>query len=374
MPVLIITERDDIHGTALIWALEKLGVRCDRWSISDLPERQLSSIRLSNSLPDPPLCKVPGLLPSPSYTSIWMRRLALPETISTELADADVEMAKLHARRFSEGLRTVISPGSTWINPCRTRLFSTSKPYQLQTAKRVGFAIPETLFSNDPNDIRDFYRAQRGNVIYKAFAPAFWSETSAGRVRAVFTSRVTEDLLSEDDVSLTSCPGIYQEYIDKKAELRITFFGSAYQAARIYSQEVAAGKIDFRSDMKGEARMEVASLNTSVLDKCRAFSKALGLLHGSFDLIERPDGTVVFLEINEMGQFLWLEERLPEMPMLAMFAAFSLDPSPDFVLDSKRRVLTSFHDFLSSEAYVAFRKELGDNSISQQAKSFCYVE
>jgi hypothetical protein len=34
MSVLIITERNDIHGHALIWALESLGVRCDRWSMS----------------------------------------------------------------------------------------------------------------------------------------------------------------------------------------------------------------------------------------------------------------------------------------------------------------------------------------------------
>src|SRR5262245_17587340 len=133
MSVLIITERSDIHGHALIWALTSLGVRCDRWSMSDFPEQQRNSIRVSNSLPEP-VCKIAGLAPSMSYTSIWLRRLFAPGAISNRLAAADVRMAQLEARVFAEGMRTVISPGSIWINPLGTRIWSNSKPYQLRAA------------------------------------------------------------------------------------------------------------------------------------------------------------------------------------------------------------------------------------------------
>lgn len=371
MSVLIITERTDIHGHALIWALESMGVRCDRWSMLDFPEQQRNSIRISNSLPEP-ACKVTGLAPSMFYTSIWLRRLYAPGAISEKLAAADVQMAQLQALRFAEGTRTVISPGSIWINPLNTRTWSTSKPYQLRVAREVGFAIPTTLFSNDPDEIRAFYREHGGNVIYKAFTPAFWRDQTAGGLRGVFTSRLTEDLLTGDDASFTSCPGIYQEYIEKKSELRITFFGGAYQAARIHSQEAGSGTVDFRSDMKGEAPMEAAVLDASVLEKCKAFAGKLGLLHGSLDLIERPDGSVVFLEVNEMGQFLWMEERVPKMPMLALFATFSLEPSVDFNLDVRRPNI-SFHDFLKSEAYPAFQKDQLVNH-PEQARPFHYTE
>jgi hypothetical protein len=373
MSVLIITERNDIHGHALIWALESLGVRCDRWSMSDFPEQQRNSIRISNALAEP-ACKVTGLAPSMSYTSIWLRRLFAPGAISDKLAAADVQMALWEARRFAEGTRTAISPGSTWINPLTTRTWATSKPYQLRTAREVGFVIPTTLFSNDPDEIRAFYREHRGNIIYKPFAPAYWTDRTAGGVRGVFTSRLNEDLLAGDAASFTSCPGIYQECIDKKSELRVTFFGSAYQAARIYSQQVASGRLDYRSDMKGEAPMEAVTLDASLREKCQAFAAKLGLLHGSLDLIERPDGSVVFLEINEMGQFLWLEERVPKMPMLALFAAFSLEPSADFNLDTRCPDI-SFHDYLKSEAYPAFRKDLSEFvSGPDQVKPFYYPE
>jgi glutathione synthase/RimK-type ligase-like ATP-grasp enzyme len=371
MSVLIITERNDIHGHALIWALKSMGVRCDRWSMLDFPEQQRNSVRISNSLAEP-VCKVTGLGPSMSYTSIWLRRLYAPGAISDRLAAADVQMAQVQAQRFAEGTRTVISPGSTWINPLSSRTWTNSKPYQLRVAREVGFVIPATLFSNDPDEIRAFFREHRGNVIYKPFTPAFWTDQAAGGLRGVFTSRLTEDLLAGDDTSFTSCPGIYQECIEKKSELRVTFFGGAYQAVRIYSQQVASGSLDYRSDMKGEAPIEAAALDALLLEKCQAFTAKLGLLHGSFDLIERPDGSVVFLEINEMGQFLWLEQRVPKIPMLALFAAFSLEPSAGFNLDARRPDI-SFHDYLKSDAYPAFQKDLSANH-PRQARPFYYTE
>jgi glutathione synthase/RimK-type ligase-like ATP-grasp enzyme len=307
-----------------------------------------------------------------SYTSIWLRRLYVPGAISDRLAAADVKMARLEAQRFAEGTRTIISPGSTWINPLASRTFSTSKPYQLRVASEVGFVIPTTLISNDPDEIRAFYREHKGNVIYKPFSPAFWTDQTTGGLQGLFTSKLTEDLMAGDEASFTSCPGIYQECIEKRSELRVTFFGSAYLAARIYSQQVASGKLDFRSDMKGEAPMEEATLDASLLEKCQAFAAKLGLLHGSLDLIERPDGSVVFLEVNEMGQFLWLEERVPKIPTLAMFAGFSLEPSMHFSLNA-RRPNVSFHDFLKSEAYPAFEKDRARNH-PEQAVPFNYEE
>src|ERR1700743_2072908 len=121
MSVLIITERNDIHGDALIWALGLMGVRCDRWSISDSPERQKSSIRISNLSPEP-VCRISGLDSSMSYTSIWLRRLAAPQAISERLAAADTQMATFEARRFTDGMRTVLSSGAVWINPLTTKL------------------------------------------------------------------------------------------------------------------------------------------------------------------------------------------------------------------------------------------------------------
>jgi hypothetical protein len=102
--VLIITERDDIHGDALIWALDRVGVHCNRWSISDYPENQRTSVRIPNSSARPSF-RIPGV--SGNYQSVWLRRLALPKAISASLAAADVPMADIQARRSSEGIRSI---------------------------------------------------------------------------------------------------------------------------------------------------------------------------------------------------------------------------------------------------------------------------
>jgi glutathione synthase/RimK-type ligase-like ATP-grasp enzyme len=38
--------------------------------------------------------------------------------------------------------------------------------------------------------------------------------------------------------------------------------------------------------------------------------ESLGLTFGAIDLIQKPDGEFVFLEVNPNGQWLWLERML----------------------------------------------------------------
>jgi hypothetical protein len=56
----------------------------------------------------------------------------------------------------------------------------------------------------------------------------------------------------------------------------------------------------------------------------------LGLVFGCFDLIVTPKGEYVFLEVNEMGAFLWIEERLPELELLDAFCEFLIQGRRDF--------------------------------------------
>ena len=345
--VLMITEADDVHGEALVWALDRAQVRCDRWSLEEYPERHPSSVRISNVRPV--RFQISGV--RESYLSIWLRRLTEPQGFSPSLAAADVPMATLQARRSTEGMRSIFSPGAVWINPLQSRAQANSKPYQLVAARAAGFAIPETLMSNDPEEIRRFYREHSRDVICKFFTPAFWQRESDGVLSGLFTARLTEDHF-QNPVAFTSCPAIYQPLVPKKADVRVTFFGSSYFAARIHSQQSSSGALDFRSDIVSESPVEALRLNGAFLERCMELSSRLGLLHGSYDFIEQPDGSLLFLEVNEMGQFLWLEERLPELPLLSAFAALSLDPRPEFRFDVSRWPSHPFEEFLRSEAFA----------------------
>jgi hypothetical protein len=72
-----------------------------------------------------------------------------------------------------------------------------------------------------------------------------------------------------------------------------------------------------------------------------------------------------------MGQFLWLEERLRQLPLLSMFAAFSLEPRPDFRFDPARWPVHSFHDFIQSEVFAEFWNAC---AVPPETQAFHYPE
>ena len=63
---------------------------------------------------------------------------------------------------------------------------------------------------------------------------------------------------------------------------------------------------------------------------CRALLRRLGLVFGCIDFIVTPEGEYVFLEVNQMGQFLWVELANPEFPLLQAFAEFLVSQDPEF--------------------------------------------
>ena len=48
----------------------------------------------------------------------------------------------------------------------------------------------------------------------------------------------------------------------------------------------------------------------------------LGIVFGCFDFVVTPEGEFIFLEVNESGDFLWMEECAPEYNILSRFAAW----------------------------------------------------
>jgi hypothetical protein len=142
-----------------------------------------------------------------------------------------------------------------------------------------------------------------------------------------FTSRLTEDQLVEDDL-LRSAPGIYQQMVHKAFELRITIMGRCVLAAQIASQDTQDGKLDWRRAPE-EIKARPFDLPAGVADLCLQLMSKLGIVFGCFDFIVTPDGEYIFLEVNEAGQFLFLEQETG-LPLLDRFSDFLLCGQPDF--------------------------------------------
>ena len=84
--------------------------------------------------------------------------------------------------------------------------------------------------------------------------------------------------------------------------------------------------------------------------------RALGLVFGAFDFIVTPTGEYVFLEVNEMGQFLSFD-RDADLPVLQAFCDLLLTRDPTFRRRNGWRDDLRMAAFYDSDAYAAFRED-----------------
>jgi len=135
-------------------------------------------------------------------------------------------------------------------------------------------------------------------------APALpWK--SGDKVWQLYTSILSEEDLVDDDL-LRATPATYQAVVQKDYELRVTVVGNYIFCAKIYSQDTETGRLDWRKSYH-EVEMEPSELPEDIAALCRTLMRRLDIVFGCFDFAVTPEGEHVFLEVNQMGQFLFIE-------------------------------------------------------------------
>ncbi|HEV2887451.1 MAG TPA: hypothetical protein VGX49_11105 [Jatrophihabitans sp.] len=326
--IVIVTQTDDPHTDEVIVALERMGHEPVRLNTDEIPVDSKLSMSWTND-PDSFDATIEVLtsgrtMNSGSVRSVWWRRPAhfgLPSDLSVqenEFATDEID----HALRSLWG-----SLDCYWISePERIRQASW-KGEQLTRARRLGFEIPRTLITTDPEQARDFFYACDKQMIFKVMTDPFLGAAGAARRHPdeyfepyeAPTTIVTEpDLDLLDSVRVAPC--LFQEYVPKKVELRVTVIGNEIFAAEIHSQDNEKTAIDWRH-YDVDIPYGVASLPPEVADRCLALVKGYGLNFSSMDLILTPDDRYVFLENNANGQFIFIEDKVPELAMTDALAS-----------------------------------------------------
>jgi hypothetical protein len=326
--ILIATYPTDIHATVVADALTIRGHEAVLWQGTDFPTRQVASVAIGNGADCIWEVRGPRLLMASNsvFDVVWYRRPVLEPVLPDNMHPGDRTVAHRECASFTRNLWQVIAPNAFWINPLDSRPRSSSKAVQLREAISVGLRVPATLFSNDPEAIRSFIRRFPGKSIYKAFLPAQWLKDNGAALTC--TNRVDLDDLPDDDV-LRLTPGIFQECIPKDHELRLTYIGNHLVAAKLLSQEIPRARLDWKLAFT-DLRVLPAALPPVVDRACRELLRRLGLSFACIDMIVTPEGDYVFLEVNEMGQFLWLEELSPDLRLLDCFCELLIQARTDF--------------------------------------------
>jgi glutathione synthase/RimK-type ligase-like ATP-grasp enzyme len=147
-----------------------------------------------------------------------------------------------------------------------------------------------------------------------------------GEEHVRFTELLAPDAIHSLE-SLETCPVIFQEYIPKSYEIRVTVIGEQIFAARIDSQAGGgATSIDWRRYDIPKTPHSAYELPRVVRDQILALHRQLSLIYSSFDFVRTPCGEYVFLETNPFGQWLWIED-LTGLPISKAIADFLAAPS-----------------------------------------------
>ncbi|GAB2569647.1 hypothetical protein ISP15_03110 [Dyella jejuensis] len=359
--VFICTHINDAHAMAAEVALKSRGHKVVRWIGADIPSRESLSFKFSPYLHV--VFRSEGKMYSTDeFDVVWWRRLT-PALLPSSIHPGDKVVAEREWEVCFDALENSFRSDVLWINPVAGQRLANDKVRQLVLAKRLGFKVPKTLISNDVVEIGEFINSVPA-AIHKMFAPTSWKGSE--RYARARTTQVTSAHLAQAE-SLRLCPGIFQERVFKKKEIRATFMGEACISVEIEPKDNDGGVCDWRSIRQEHWKISPCELPPVVVERCRKMMHSLGIVFGCFDIIIDAAGDYVFLEVNQMGQFLWKELDLPNLPMLQTFC--------DFVASENASILglgahdESFQHVLSTESY----REITDREYRSHVDSKPYI-
>lgn len=317
--IVIVTNEYDPHSDRVILALRELGYTAIRLNTEDIPIAITSTVQLSNKdwASTIRLERNERIIDINNTRSIWWRRpsqLSVPSNFNEQ----EQSFAQAETNHFLQGLWGILD--CYWISyPAHIRQASW-KLEQLKRAAKFGFRVPHTMITNDPEQAREFYDTCDGKVVYKVMSdPSKLNQVDIDetqnikRIRSVLTTLVTEQEISMLE-SVRYVPCLFQELIPKKVELRVTIIGDDVFVAAIHSQDNPLTSIDWRNH-EAQIPYEVASLPPDITTRCLELVKSYSLNFSAMDLILTPDDEYVFLENNPNGQFMFIQDKVPELKM-----------------------------------------------------------
>lgn len=321
MNILLITHSQDNESIPMVMeAIEDQGGKAFRFDTDHFPtEIQLESYYHKDAT-RLILTTDTWELDLSSVSSVWYRRIAIghniPDTMDKQLLDASMDESDVTVQGMLASLDAFL------LDPLPHIRRAEHKQLQLQVARELGLIIPRTLTTNDPEAVRAFARATEQGIIVKMLSS--FAIYEKGQEKVVFTNPLTSEDLDQLN-GLRYCPMTFQEQIPKALELRTTIVGRRVFTAAVDSQRLQEARHDWRR--QGIALLDYwgpyelpEGIESRLLDLIDRF----GLNYGAIDLILTPDGRHVFLEINPVGEFFWLE-LCPGLPISQAIAEVLLE-------------------------------------------------
>jgi len=305
--ILIITSQEDATADLVEKRLRERGAEHWRFNTEDYPTKVQIDCALSKAGTQATLRSERRTVRLADVQTVWYRRPAAP-LISDDVAQPEArQFAEQEGRAVLSGVYSLLQDAFWVSRPNRIREAEV-KLHQLTVAASLGLDIPDTLVTNDPDAARAFYRKWDGQVIVKPMKAGRIAYPD-GTVELIYTNPLTPADL-RDMARVAYAPCLFQAYVPKEFEVRVTVIGDALFAVGLDSQAADISKHDWRRENSTGVRYFEMALPDAVVSQCLAFVKAYGLAFSAIDLVHTPDGEYVFLENNPNGQWAWLDLEL----------------------------------------------------------------
>lgn len=226
--------------------------------------------------------------------------ILLPETLGE--AGTVNERFRMYEWRLALNCLSDFCQGSKWVNDISNIRKIMPKPAQLRKAIKNGLKIPKGIVSNSSSDICAHLRTP-DKLIYKTLSSFKTFQ------KIIFTSSTNQDEICSQQDAVFLAPGIYQEELDKKYELRVTVVEQDVFTVKIDSQSLPETKIDWRKNQT-KSIMSPFDLSTNTKKKLLAFHRDTNLKYCAYDFIVDKNGEEIFLEANPGGQWLFLCDEI----------------------------------------------------------------
>ena len=239
---------------------------------------------------------------SRAVKSVWYRR---PNNFELQITDrVQKEFAERELKTFLEGLWQSMA-NVFWISNPLSLERARKKVYQLKVARELGFDIPDTIITNSPSTAKQFIDSQKGKAVFKPLESGF---LDYGDKNYIVPATIMTDSHKGQLELVRKLPSLFQSFVEKQYDVRVTIVGSEVFAVRIDSQARAETSVDWRHpNHVGQLPHTLIELPLAVQDKCVAMIDILGLQFAAFDFAVDLNERYVFLEVNPNGQWYWLE-------------------------------------------------------------------
>lgn len=235
--------------------------------------------------------------------TVWYRRPIKPQGPYNDPGVNRFLISQVDA--FLEGLYYCTHDSSLWINDLRANYFAKNKLLQLKLAKSLGMKVPATLITNKAENAIAFSKECQKICNKSLTIPRY----TIGQTQYPYMTRVigSHEEIVNNSASIDLCPTLFQEYIDKKSDLRVVVFRDRLFAFEIFSQTHEFSKTDVRGIDPAQIEHKYVVLPEELQCQILEFVQKQNMVFSSMDFVLTKSGEYIFIENNCNGQWLWLE-------------------------------------------------------------------